>query len=230
MCDQPMTGFRGPASRPFFAAPPTSHCRIPSPADQGCQPPRPGIGHDPWSHTGRRSLGNLGTSVHSIRSWGVRILIGLTHGSKLDREVSDDFHDDWSALVAEASARSASDRRRTTTRGDNFISPRRSFRTNCHCGQGLHQAFFLRESVLSSYNGRCCITALPVPECLVAGHIIPWSVDERKACRSNERVVSFGDFRPIVPSRADCPRFRVLRCCQPPSPGRFQTRASSASN
>jgi putative restriction endonuclease len=45
--------------------------------------------------------------------------------------------------------------------------------------QRLHQAFF-RDAVISSYNTRCCVTELPIPECLVAGHIIPWGVDERR--------------------------------------------------
>lgn len=45
--------------------------------------------------------------------------------------------------------------------------------------QRLHQAFF-RDAVISSYNGLCCVTGLPLKECLVAGHIIPWSVDEHR--------------------------------------------------
>lgn len=36
------------------------------------------------------------------------------------------------------------------------------------------QAFF-RRSVVSAYEGRCCITGLAIPELLVASHIIPWS-------------------------------------------------------
>lgn len=37
----------------------------------------------------------------------------------------------------------------------------------------LGQSFF-RQSVLASYNGCCCITGNPVPELLVASHILPW--------------------------------------------------------
>jgi len=37
----------------------------------------------------------------------------------------------------------------------------------------LGQHFF-RQSVLASYNGCCCITGNPVPELLVASHILPW--------------------------------------------------------
>lgn len=37
----------------------------------------------------------------------------------------------------------------------------------------LGQSFF-RQSILASYNGCCCITGNPVPELLVASHILPW--------------------------------------------------------
>lgn len=37
----------------------------------------------------------------------------------------------------------------------------------------LGQSFF-RKSVLASYNCRCCITGDPIPELLVASHILPW--------------------------------------------------------
>jgi putative restriction endonuclease len=33
---------------------------------------------------------------------------------------------------------------------------------------------FFRQSVLASYNCRCCITGNPIPELLVASHILPW--------------------------------------------------------
>ena len=34
---------------------------------------------------------------------------------------------------------------------------------------------FFRKVVLAAYNSTCCITGNPVPELLVAGHILPWS-------------------------------------------------------
>jgi len=37
----------------------------------------------------------------------------------------------------------------------------------------LGQRFF-RKAVLASYNGRCCITGNPIPELLIASHILPW--------------------------------------------------------
>ncbi|MEQ8838623.1 MAG: HNH endonuclease [Lacipirellulaceae bacterium] len=39
------------------------------------------------------------------------------------------------------------------------------------------QAFF-RNSVLSAYDNRCCVSGLALPELLVASHIVPWSKDD----------------------------------------------------
>ena len=38
---------------------------------------------------------------------------------------------------------------------------------------------YFRDMVLSSYNNRCCITGIEVPELLVASHIIPWAKEKR---------------------------------------------------
>lgn len=41
---------------------------------------------------------------------------------------------------------------------------------------------FFRQTVLTSYEGRCSITGIAVPELLIASHIIPWSINsERRA-------------------------------------------------
>jgi len=37
--------------------------------------------------------------------------------------------------------------------------------------------WFFRQTVLSSFEYRCCITGIAVPELLNAGHIVPWAVD-----------------------------------------------------
>ncbi len=43
----------------------------------------------------------------------------------------------------------------------------------------LVQSFF-RRTVLESYNYRCAISGLAIPELLVASHIIPWAQDESR--------------------------------------------------
>jgi putative restriction endonuclease len=42
----------------------------------------------------------------------------------------------------------------------------------------VNQSFF-RSSILASYNNTCCITGIQQPEFLIAGHIKPWSLDEK---------------------------------------------------
>ena len=119
-----------------------------------------------------RKLGNFGAFDPELAR---RNIIGLTHGSKLDRQIWDEFHADWSGLAVEASE--IHRRLGAVQPVEAIISvPKGPSERIVTAKQRVHQAFF-RESVLSTYDYRCCITGLRVPECLVAGHIIPWSVD-----------------------------------------------------
>jgi putative restriction endonuclease len=42
----------------------------------------------------------------------------------------------------------------------------------------VNQAFF-RKTILASYDNKCCITGISIPELLVSSHIIPWAVDKK---------------------------------------------------
>jgi putative restriction endonuclease len=131
------------------------------------------LGRTPASVT--RKLGNFGAFDPELAA---RNVSGLTHGSKLDHAIWDEFHTDWSSLVVRAH-----DIRRDLIPGQPaesvFALPLGPSERVASMKQRLHQAFF-RDAVLSSYNARCCVTGLPIIECLVAGHIIPWSADERR--------------------------------------------------
>ena len=120
-----------------------------------------------------RKLGNFGAFDPELRR---RNISGLAHGSRLDRQVWNEFHSDWSGLVFRAH-----EIRRTLTRGtgdhDLLDEPSGPSERLAISKQRIHQSFF-REAVLSSYEEQCCITGLRVPECLIASHIIPWRVDE----------------------------------------------------
>ena len=35
--------------------------------------------------------------------------------------------------------------------------------------------WFFRKAILAAYQNRCCVTGNPVPELLIASHILPWS-------------------------------------------------------
>ncbi len=153
------------------------YCRIPFQQTKATNP-RVGelaaiIGRTPASVA--RKLGNFGAFDPELAR---RNISGLAHGSKLDRQIWDEFHRDWSGLITEASEiqrRIGAESVATTA----LAVPESPSERLVTATQRLHHAFF-REAVLSSYDGRCCITGLPIPQCLVAGHIIPWSVDERR--------------------------------------------------
>lgn len=133
-----------------------------------------------------RKLGNFGAFDPVLRSAQIT---GLVHTSKLDREIWNEFHGDWSALVWEAS------RIRQTleeSRGETpqLVKPSGPSETSRMTKQRVHQAFF-REAVLSSYDETCCVTGLKVRECLIASHIVPWSADiEHRADPTNGLCLS----------------------------------------
>jgi putative restriction endonuclease len=121
-----------------------------------------------------RKLGNFGAFDPELKR---RSISGLAHGSKLDREIWDEFHNDWSRLVV-----LAHELRRSLQgdagQGDVPSSPPTgpSERTAL-VKQRVHQGFF-RDAVLSSYGSVCCVTGLNIPQCLIASHIVPWRVNE----------------------------------------------------
>lgn len=128
-----------------------------------------------------RKLGNFGAFDPQLAA---RNISGLKHGSKLDRAVWDEFRENWSGLVERAHhIRQALGATSIVT--PVFVPPPGPSERVVTAKQRLHQSFF-RDAVLSSYNARCCVTGLPIVECLVAAHIIPWSEnDARRADPTN---------------------------------------------
>jgi putative restriction endonuclease len=133
------------------------------------------IGRTPGSVA--RKLGNFGSFDPKLADQGIS---GLTNSSKLDREIWEAFQSDWGSLVLEATEI------RATFEGDSSHVnsdevPDRIPATGTEVvrlrRERVGQQFF-RQSVLSSYNSRCCITGINIPECLTASHIVPWSVSQ----------------------------------------------------
>jgi len=125
-----------------------------------------------------RKLGNFGSFDPELQKQQIK---GLAHTGKLDAEIWDEFNSDWNRLVLEAcrlkaelggeiELRDQADREVLPPQGASEKDAMRKIR--------IHQAFF-RDAILSSYEETCCITGLTIPECLVASHIIPWSVSEQ---------------------------------------------------
>jgi len=121
-----------------------------------------------------RKLGNFGAFDPELRKAKIS---GLTHTSKLDREIWEEFNRNWNGLVWEVSQlrQSLEEGRKDRQFLVQPTGPSEKMRMT---KQRVHQAFF-RAAILSSYEETCCITGLKIPECLIASHIVPWGEDEK---------------------------------------------------
>ena len=127
-----------------------------------------------------RKLGNYGAFDPELRK---NEISGLSHTSKLDRQVWEEFHEDWNGLAWEAN-RIRQDMQSLSGSHEQKATPSGASETVRMKKERLHQAFF-RDAVLSSYCSICCVTGISIPECLIASHIIPWSINE--ALRADPR-------------------------------------------
>ena len=114
---------------------------------------------------------------------------GLRNASTADRAMWEEMHDDWERFAVESrqaiAAVEAEDVLPDEPLDDHDyngapVGVDRTVVTTARVGQN-----FFRATVLSVYNGRCCITGLSVPSLLVASHIVPWRHD--RANRVNPR-------------------------------------------
>ncbi|MCK4824764.1 HNH endonuclease, partial [bacterium] len=130
------------------------------------------IGRTPASVA--RKLGNFGAFDPALQNLNIK---GLTHTSKMDREIWNEFHTDWNGLVWEANL--LKKKFNIVPQFDEtFRQPKGPSEKKRLTKQRVHQAFF-RETVLSSYETTCCVTGLSIRECLIASHIVPWSKEEK---------------------------------------------------
>ncbi|MFA6104499.1 MAG: HNH endonuclease [Victivallaceae bacterium] len=112
---------------------------------------------------------------------------GASHVARLDVEIWNEFFNNWEDLAFESEkllAKSENKDVETLVKEDSAIDfpegkdAARTVKTR------VNQSFF-RRMILASYDFKCCITEIAIPELLLASHIIPWSKD--KANRLNPR-------------------------------------------
>lgn len=109
---------------------------------------------------------------------------GLSNASLLDKEVWDEFHSDWEGLASECATLNQKLRNERGQSEATFLDPSEKEELEEYLGetrqvlteQRIKQHFF-RRAVLSSYQGRCCMSGLSDPQLLVASHIVPWAKD-----------------------------------------------------
>ena len=107
----------------------------------------------------------------------------MGNASNLDKQIWQELNANWDAVATEAAA--AYERFGI----ENGVSPGADVSDEVpEIAEGktitatvkvrVNQARF-RRAVLASYNARCCMTGLAVPQLLIASHIIPWADDHK---------------------------------------------------
>ena len=108
---------------------------------------------------------------------------GASNFSRLDREVWNEFFQDWNGMAYDSQMKHP--RLRETVLAWDDIAAIPPGRTRDAVVQARVNQDFFRQMVLAQFDEKCCITGLPVKELLVASHIVPWARDEKN--RTNPR-------------------------------------------
>lgn len=110
-----------------------------------------------------------------------RNVAGMRHGSKAQENIWNEFTGNWESLAYESERVLAEYKKISVAElslnytGDFSIEGKER---EAIVKTRVNQNFF-RTTILASYNNKCCITGISMPELLVAGHIIPWAADKK---------------------------------------------------
>lgn len=128
----------------------------------------------------------MGNLAHFDAELKKRNVNGLSNASKLDSKIVDHFLNDWENLDFRAKEIEAQYQGKAVEELLAFSVaelPEGIAREQLTTAQ-VNQQFF-RDAVLSSYKNTCCITGFTIPTLLIASHIKPWSVSDRRTERIN---------------------------------------------
>ena len=123
-----------------------------------------------------RKVGNLASFDPQMKARGVG---GLEHTGKLDEVVWNKYFGHWNQLAYDAEvllAKLKNIELEESLQLDLNNLPKGAERTQ-EVKRRINQSFF-RDTVLSSYDNRCCITGINNDKLLQACHIVSWSMDE----------------------------------------------------
>ena len=122
-------------------------------------------------------LVNFASLDPSLKARGIK---GASNSSKLDKEIWDEFYNNWEDLAFESELERARIENRSVLE-ENFVDintiPEGKTKEQVVKAR-INQTFF-RKSILAAYNATCCITGLVQAELLIAAHIKPWSIDTK---------------------------------------------------
>jgi putative restriction endonuclease len=120
-------------------------------------------------------LVNFASLDPSLTKRGIK---GATNAGKLDKIIFEEFTNNWEDLAYESELLLS-----------NFLNEdiripiedklefKEGIETERKVKMRVNQSFF-RSTILASYDFKCCLTGIDIPELLIASHIIPWSKDK----------------------------------------------------
>lgn len=123
-------------------------------------------------------LVNFASLDPTLKARGIK---GASNASKLDKEIWDEFFNNWDILPFESELLLAKFQKISIEKLNDlpeYELPKDGKTREQIVKVRVNQSFF-RKSILAAYNNTCCITGLQQSEFLIAGHIKPWSVDEK---------------------------------------------------
>jgi putative restriction endonuclease len=129
-----------------------------------------------------RTPSSLAMKMCNFASLDSRIISSGRHGlgnaSNADRAIWEEFHADWDKLAFESEQLLEPLIEKKTCLSKKEIPDEivEGKEKEAVVRIRVNQSFF-RSAVLASYDSRCCITGLSIPDLLNASHIVPWSAD-----------------------------------------------------
>ncbi|KMQ70261.1 HNH endonuclease [Chryseobacterium koreense] len=128
-------------------------------------------------------VGNFGRLDPELKKQGIT---GLVNGSKLEEEVWNEFNGNWDKLAFDSEKLIAEFQNKTIEQIEDFdiVDLPKGEERETVIKARVNQNFF-RSTILSSYNLKCCITGLSIPDFLVASHIVPWAKDKDNRTNPN---------------------------------------------
>ncbi len=122
-------------------------------------------------------LVNFASLDPSLKNRGIK---GASNASKLDQIIWNRFYGNWENALSESEALRINLENKKVEENSltEVVSDKEGVEYSAFVKQRKNQHLF-RTMILASYNETCCITGLKIKELLIAGHIMPWSLDKK---------------------------------------------------
>lgn len=129
----------------------------------------------------------LSNLAHCDPELAAKNISGMSNCSKLDKQIFEEFANDWEELAYQAQEILAEfeDSNIQTINPQLHIEDIPEGREKTSITKVRVGQQFFRNTVLSAYNNCCCITGLEMPKLLIASHIKPWKDCDAKTERTN---------------------------------------------